>query len=331
MLSFSKKFVVFIVILFGIFYVSNTTLADSEIGTQDEDIVVSLSPKTPEPYQDVSVSLSSYATDLNKATISWKENGKTVLSGIGKTTYSFKTSGPGVRTTITVSVRPSDSIVSINKTITINPSEVELLWESVDGYTPPFYKGKTLGIRGSSMKVVAIPSTSSISSGIGNMSYTWKNNGEVNQNVSGYNKNTYTFKGDLFDGGNEITVSVSSVDGKYSAEKTLSISSYDPEIIFYKKSPTEGVLYNNGLKDNVFMGDSEFTLVAEPYFLPINSNTNYMSYAWKINGNYIETPRREREMTLRPSSRGGYATINLSIENISKLFQKVVGNLKISL
>lgn len=331
MLSFLKKSSIFTIIILVVFGFSSITSAENEIGVQSEDIVVSLSPKTPEPYQDVSISLSSYSTDLNKATIVWKENGKSVLSGIGRTIYSFKTSGSGIKTTINISIRPSDSIISIDKVITINPSEVELLWESSEGYTPPFYKGKTLGIRGGLIKMVAIPSSSLISSGIGNMSYTWKNNGEINQSVSGYNKNYYIFKGDLFEGVNEISVAVSSVDGKYNAEKILSVPSYDPEVIFYKKSPTDGVLYNEALIDNTFIEDSEFTLLAEPYFLPISGEQNYLKYTWKINGNYIETPTKKREITLRPSSRGGYATINLSVENINKLFQKVAGNLKISL
>jgi hypothetical protein len=79
------------------------------------------------------------------------------------------------------------------------------------------------------------------------------------------------------------------------------------------------------------MIEDEMTIVAEPYFLSFKGNENNFTYSWQINGETIDTPSRKTELTVRPSSRGGYANISLTLENLSSLFQKVTGNLKINL
>jgi len=79
------------------------------------------------------------------------------------------------------------------------------------------------------------------------------------------------------------------------------------------------------------MTEDEATVVAEPYFLAYKGNENDFTYSWQINGQDIDTPTKKTELTIRPSSRGGYATVSATFENLTLLFQKVVGNLKIDL
>jgi len=219
----------------------------------------------------------------------------------------------------------------VDKRVTISPSEVEIMWESADGYTPPFYKGKSLPVSGSLIRAVAIPNTDTIKSGIGSISYTWKNNGDAVPDASGYNKNSYVFKNSMFDSTNEVTVTASSVNSNYAAENTIQIPDYAPKVIFYKKSPTEGVLYNNALNKEISMPEDEMTIVAEPYFMSVKGNENNFTYNWQINGEDITTPTKKSELTVRPTSHGGFATINIAIENLKELFQKASNQLKINL
>jgi ribosome-associated translation inhibitor RaiA len=135
----------------------------------------------------------------------------------------------------------------------------------------------------------------------------------------------------MFDDKNTVTVIASSVAGNYSAENTIEIPVYKPKIIFYKRSPTEGVLYNNALDKEATMTEEEVTIVAEPYYLPIVGNENDFTYSWKINSSDIQTPIKKTELTVRPTSHDGYATIDMTIENLSKLFQKVSNALKLNL
>ena len=325
------KFLIIIIFVVSIISTPFFIFAETQIAVQQDEIITSVSPKNPQPYQDVSVSLSSYATDLNKAIITWQGDSGILQSGIGKTDYSFKATGPNTTISITITIKPVGSMGIITKKITISPSEIELLWESVDSYVPPFYKGKALLSRGGFIKAVAIPNTNTIQSGSGSISYSWQNNGSVVQDSSGYNKSSYVFKNDLFDTTNEITVVASSVAENYSAENTTTIPSYPTKILFYKKSPTEGILYNAALSNEVAVVEDEMTLVASPYFLALKGNESKFTYAWTINGDQIKTPTNKMELTIRPNSRGGYASINLVLESINNLFQKVTGQLKLTL
>ena len=79
------------------------------------------------------------------------------------------------------------------------------------------------------------------------------------------------------------------------------------------------------------MPEDEMTIVAEPYFVSLNSKRGDFTYKWQVNGSMIPTPTKKTELTVRPSSHGGYATIDLTIENMSELFQKVSNQLKLNL
>jgi len=325
------KFLLLPVFLLGIIFIPMYLYAESEIVLQENDVDITTIPENPEPYQNVTIKIVSYATDLNKALIEWRSGSSTILSGYGKTSYSFKTFGPNTTTVFEIKITPAGSFASITKKVSISPSEIEVLWEAVDGYTPPFYKGKSFISRESTIKIVAIPNTNTIKKGSGSIVYTWKSDYKTIQNASGYNKNSYTFRNDPLNATEEITVTASAVDGKYNAIKTIYIPIVSPKIIFYKKSPTEGILYNHALLENTLIEEDETTIVAEPYFLALKGNERQFTYDWKINGQKVATPSKKREITIRPSSRGGYATISLTMENLRVLFQEVSGQLKLSL
>lgn len=325
------KFFIIGVFILGIINIPCFSSADLQIDVQGNEINVETIPINPEPYQDVTINLSSYATDLNKAIITWQSDSGTVLSGIGKTSYTFTTKGPDSSTVFNINITPVGSVSTISKTIVITPSEVEIMWESVDGYTPPFYKGKSLPTSGGIIKAVAIPNTGTIKSGSGSISYTWKNSDSTVQEASGYNKNSYVFKNSMFDNASSISVTAQSVDGNYNASNTVDVPIYDSKLVFYKKSPSEGTLYNNALNIETTMPEDEMTIVAEPYFVSLKGHESNFTYGWKINDQPIDTPSKKTELTIRPSSRNGYATIDLVIENLSELFQKVSNSLKINI
>ena len=325
-----KNFIIGLLLL-GLVSTPSLLWAESEIMIQESDVEIQTSPENPEPYSNVTIKLVSYATDLNKAMIEWRSGSSVVLSGYGKTIYAFKTFVPNTATVFDITITPSQSMGSISKKVIVSPSEVELLWESVDGYTPPFYKGKVLTGREGSIKVVAIPNTNVIKQGKGNIAYTWKQNDKTNQNASGFNKDSFIFKNEALNRNDEISVMASSVDGKYNAIKTITVPTFTPKILFYKKSPTEGILYNYAITDDYFMAEDEMTIIAEPYFLAYKGNEYNFDYEWKINDKKIETPKGKRELTISPAQRGGYATIDLKMENLKTLFQEVSGSLKLSL
>lgn len=326
-----KKLLVTLFLFICFISTPRDSFALGEIGVQDTDISIETIPENPEPYKEVSINLTSYSTDLNKAFIEWKNGSKVVLSGIGRTSYSFTALGPNTNTLFTVGITPSETGTQILKQVSIAPSDIEVFWEGVDSYTPPFYKGKSFVSQEGLIRVVAIPNTNRAQSTKTNMVYTWKNNGKTVQSASGYGKDSYIFANSELNNTEKVTVTASSVDGSYNATKTIRIPIVSPKIIFYKKSPTEGTLYNHALSNGEFVSEEEVTLVAVPYFIGLVGNESKFTYNWKINNKDIDTPSKKTELTIRPSTRGGYADINLTMENLSTFFQKVSGNLKITL
>jgi len=302
-----------------------------QIGVQDSDITVETVPENPAPYQDVQINLSSFATDLNSSMIEWYSGNKVILAGYGKTSYSFKAQGPNTSTSIQVVITPSGSTTHITKSIAINPTEIDILWEGLDAYTPPFYRGKSFPSSEGLIRAVAIPNSNTIKSGKGNIVYNWRNGDSAAQSASGFNKDSYIFANNELNKKESISVTASSVDGKYRATEDADIPIVSPEMYFYEKSPTEGILYNKALSDDTFVSADEYSVVAAPYFLSLKGNESKYTYAWKINDADIDTPSKKIELTIRPSSRGGYATIDLSMENLSSLFQKVSKRLKLNL
>ncbi|MEA3399567.1 MAG: hypothetical protein U9R00_03620 [Patescibacteria group bacterium] len=298
----------------------------AEIGLQTSDINVEIFPLNPGPYTDTTISLTSYATDLNKSMITWKSGSKTILSGYGKTKYSFTTLGANEATSFIVTVEPFNSLETITKPILINPSDIQILWEAVDGYTPPFYRGKSFVSSEGKIKVVAIPNTTGTKTDTSKITYNWRRDNNLQQNASGFDKNSYTFNNESLNNIEEIDVNVSSISGEYTGGGNIEIPITKPKILFYQKT-NDGILYNEAL-NNFYLKEDRATIVAEPYYLDFNNN---LDYSWKVNGKRVPTPPKKTELTIEPADRGGYATISLTIENFKKLFQKVTQIIEIKL
>ena len=302
----------------------------ADIQIVSSDITVTTNPPNPSPNTSTTITLGSYATDLNKASITWQSNGQTVLSGIGDITYSFTTGNVGVSKSFSVSITPAGSATPIIKNISVQPSDMDVLWEATDSYAPPFYEGKALPSSEAGLRVVALPNTTTSAK---NMVYDWKLNYDAVQDASGYGKNSYSFNNSSVNSVENVDVAVSSVNNTYSEEGSVSIPIIKPQILFYQGSQTDGIIYENALSNSFTMPktDNEMTVVAEPYFLSLKGNASDFTYAWQINGADTDTPANPRELTVQPSSRGGYATISLSIESISKLLQTATQSLTFNL
>ena len=113
----------------------------AQVSTQD--VSFSSSPEVPGAFTDTTITVSSYLTNVSRAYFIWKKDGTTVLSTTGANTYTFTTGDIGHPTTINVMMLLTTG-ETIQKTLVFNPSEVDLVWEGADSYTPPFYRGRAL-------------------------------------------------------------------------------------------------------------------------------------------------------------------------------------------
>ncbi len=299
---------------------------------RDNDIDVEISPEVPGPNQNVRITLSSYSTNINKASISWNINGKDSISGTGKTTFSFTTGDIGSKTEVNIVIIVAEGS-RIDKKITIQPSQVDLLWEAPDSYVSPFYKGKAMASQESKVNVVALPIESNGSIIPGNKVYSWKKKYTVDQTNSGYGKYSYIVKNSYLDQSDIVSVNVSSQSGSGSVG-TLNLNYVKPQIMFYENNPALGLKLNKLLNTGFSLPSGEMTIRAEPFYFSKNKSSvtgKNMEYKWKINGTNVPPPEKPNELTIRGNNQAGLATISLDITNIITLFQEVKQTVSVTL
>jgi len=315
-----------VLILVMVLFLSAGMLSNAQTPSSSSSFSVEATPQTPGPYERVDLGLSSFSIDLNRSTISWFINNELVRSGIGKKTFSFTTGALGETSKVTVSVN-SGALGNINQTISITPSEIDLLWETVGVYTPPFYKGKALPTSQSLIRVVAIPHLK-ISGGnelsSDSLIYKWKKNNKYRDfnEQSGYGKNSVVFKRDLLRQSEIVEVEVVSSNGGLSGYNSVFFEQHSPEILFYEQNPLEGVIYEKALDEEFDMKSNEVTIVAEPYFFSTNSreNTN-LSFEWSLNNKVLDSELNKGSITFRTDGGVGASKISLGVKHLVKFLQ----------
>ena len=288
---------------------------------QDGDIVLGITPEYPKINEDVTASVTTYATDLNNARITWILNGDVVLVGVGKKSFSFKVGDSDSQTTLEVKIETTDG-ATLSKKTTLSPSGVDMLWEAYNAYVPPFYKGKTLASIEGSVKVVAIPSNQNPAG----LNYQWKKDDKVQQDSSGYQQNYYIYKNSFLEDENNIAVTISDILGNNIGANNISITPGNPKILFYRRDPALGTRWENIIADNFGINTNGETIVAEPYFFSNNdlSSTGY-DINWFLNGEKTQTPNDQRNtLSIKPESgTSGTTSIKVNINNNKTLFQSV--------
>jgi len=288
-------------------------------------ISISMYPENPAPYESVNISLSSYATDLDGASITFIVNGKTGLAGVGEKNFTLTVGAAGSETKVLIKIISQGEGIELN--LVIRPSAMVLLWQAMDSYVPPFYKGKAMATADSDIKIVALPEIRNGGALVSpkNMTYSWKFNYDNDQGASGYGKNSYTYNNDYLENTNNVSVVATTIDQKYSATGNLDVGSANPKIVFYKRDLALGTQWQNALGGNHTITGNEI-LVAEPYFLsPKILWHPSLIWSWAINDSLVETPSIFKNiMPVAPQAgKSGTAKIRLDIENKDKIYETI--------
>lgn len=304
-------------LVLGIFSVS---IANAQSGS---DILVDIVPPSPAPFEDTTITLNSYADNLDSVLIKWSVNGKNVLSGIGKKSFSLKAPAAGSLSTVTARISLPEGEAETK--IIIRPNVMILLWQANDSYVPPFYRGKALPSADSEVKVVAMPEIKT-SSGLVDpkkMTYTWKKDYTNDQEASGYGKNSFVFTNDYLENSNNVRVVASTVDQKYSSEASIDIKTAQPKILFYKNDNALGTIWERALISPHKIQGAEI-VEATPYFIsPKEIQNPGLVWSWFINDSAVRVSDFKRNfMPLKaPEGTSGTSKLKLEIENRDKIFQ----------
>lgn len=289
---------------------------------------IKVNPKSPGPNEPVRITIESYLSDLQKATMEWSLNGKVVSRGIARTVFNFQNGPSGKPTVVSVTITTNMGKV-ITKEFSFSPVGVTILWEA-DTYTPPFYKGKALMVPQARVRVAAVPDTASTGTlGAGNLVYTWEKDGTVYTSASGYGKNVFSFVGPIPLTQTNVRVTVSSMDDTMNSEMRVYVPLSRPLILFYEKHPLLGILYNKPLSTEFSLDKKEFSISAEPYFFSNeDSETPTIKYGWAVNGSSVQN--YGREITLRNDAGiKGDSAVSLAMRGINRTFQNASRDLKV--
>ena len=279
----------------------------------------------------MSVHLESYSTALDRATISYIVNGKVVSKGSGLTDFTTNAGPIGSTSKITVRILTANG-QTVERTVTIAPADIDLIWQA-SSYVPPFYQGKALYPHQGLITFTAIPNTSAgknVAKSLGSYIYTWKKDGDVLGDFSGYGKNTFTLRGSIISRAFTMEVEVSTASGVSIGRATATVKPQSPKIAFYENSPLLGVLYNENLKD-IKMQGKELSLSAVPYFFNTGGEPANLQYKWTMNGKIIPTQNDPSILTVRnDTGSDGNSTIGLQVSNTLKALQFASDSLSIN-
>jgi hypothetical protein len=287
---------------------------------QGGDISIEISPKYPKLNEVVNISLSTFTTDLNMAKISWVLDGKTVLEGVGKKSFLLTFNNSTSSKNLEVKIETISGSV-INKNIVISPSDIEILWEASNTYSPPFYKGKTLAPVEGNIKVVAIPNTTNPAG----FNYQWKQDNKNKVNSSGYEKSSYFYKNSYLEKNNSIEVIVSDLFGNSIGSNKIVITPTLPKVIFYEKNLLTGTRWEKSLSGGIKANKNGTIIKVEPYFFSQeNLDSPLLAFNWFLNEEKITTPKQKNTLLIKPEEGdSGSSTITVVVNNISTLFQEI--------
>ena len=327
-----------IVLLFFVlfFAVTKTTQAQtpSVYGSMN-DLSVNVYPENPQANQEVTLKIQSYLVNLTSADVSWSLDGKQVQTGVGLIVFKFTTKDIGQSTTIDLTVLPVGGS-PITKSITITPSSLDILWEAVDSAVPPFYKGKALPTTQANLKFVAIPNIKNNSGALmsgDDMIYNWTNNFTLDQDGSGYGKDSYSLQMPITDDGETVGVTATLRGGGLSAENQVVTKTFDPKIVWYLTSPLYGPQFERSIDQGYTVTSNDLSVFAEPYFAsPTDILADNLSYAWTLNNEAFDAQTPANVLSLhRDSMNKGDAVISLVIENSQKYLQELTSSLTLHL
>ncbi len=299
-------------------------LLSEKIPGLKEQIDIKVTPENPKPESEVTVEVNMYGADINRLLIVWKVNNKEVTKGIGAKKFTFTNGPAGALTKVDVVIFPKSG-VPIERSVQFSPINVDLLWQA-NTYTPPFYKGKALFTPESEVSILSFPYALVGNTRLdpGQMIYKWKLNYELDNNASGFARNTYTFKGPIILRENFFQSSVySSTNPEVQGQNTLSLNHVSPQVLVYEENPTLGVLFNKAVQGEHSITGVESKLSAFPLYFSTDNKNQTVSYAWDLDNAKVNVPKYQNSILFkRNNSIKGSALVRVIVENSSHILQR---------
>lgn len=292
-----------------------------------EQLVTEVSPEVPKPGDEVTITAELYGDiNINTILLTWKINGRTELSGIGKKEFTFTMPEAGKLTTVTLEANPRNAPI-ITKTFNFAPVDVDILWQA-NTYTPPFYKGKALFTPESNVTFIALPNIIVNNKKVDSTEtvYTWSVNRTVDGPNSGFGKSSYNYTGSILLRPVIIEVEAyAAANTAFKGKNMFQLKHVFPQALIYEDHPLYGILFNKALVNQYTPKGDEVELSAVPYFFSTQGRNTSTSFKWNLNNSPLVLPDFQNSAIFRrKDNKKGSAVISLTIGNPEKILQKAV-------
>lgn len=310
------------IVIICIFYLfSMGAVANAQVTA----VSLSVSPENAQIGDIVTVSASSYSEDLARSTFTWKANGVVVKKGTGVSVISFKKTATIPVLIIGVSINLASG-QTIEQSVEITNQNLDLIWEAVDAYTPPFYKGKAMPVTEGAVRFSPIFARGSMFGSAGNKNniYTWSRSNDVVGSASGTGKDSFPIIMDYLLNKEQIAVRAENISTNTVQEANLDLIPQNIQVIFYSNI-NSFINWNKALSDG-YTPNTEMQIMAVPYFI---TPKNLSGVTFKWNNGDSEYGNNQSIQITPQSGENNYFSV--SIENTKTFFQSVKKSLLLTL
>ncbi len=294
----------------------------------ESDIEVIITPESPGANEPVYIRLDSNTVDLNRYPIQWTVDGAPAGGGTGQRDIEVVAGGYG--TTMNIVATISLQGITIRKEIFLSPQDITLLWEAVDSYVPPFYRGKKMPGKESLIRIYALPNfrVNNNSLALNDAIYLWTRNGNRILNIGGYGRDSIVIEQGRLRDSEEIIADVSSVSGNIQAQKTITIPMITPRIHWYTRD-NYGYRRLTAIDNGLRVASGDVNLIAEPYFFSLTQGISDLDFDWKIGSEslYLEIGAPKHELVVTNPGTTGKTDFSVTIENPKTFLQTAAASI----
>lgn len=291
------------------------------------DLTFTLSSKNYTPGSSITLKTTTYSADNQQMLVTWYQDGKRVLSGKGKTSYTVTLGQLGTSVEVRAVVSTDSGFTKELKKV-LRPAITHLVW-SADTYIPAWYKGKALAVSDMDITVLAIPDFQIGSTRVNpkDLYYEWaidNDDPNLDTSISGLGKNTYTLSlSRVQNRTSKVTVYIKDSLGRIENEQSINVVPTVPTLIHYPVDPLYGVVSWKSIRNSFLKAGEAASILVEPYFMP-KKDLASIQYSWTINGTTVNSmDRKSRILNLGTSqTSSGEQSLQTSYENPLNIFER---------
>ncbi len=288
-------------------------------------------PESPMPNDTVTITARTFGIDTNTNTYTWIVNGREVLRGVGQNRFAFTVGITGTVTNVKLYIDPVDG-KRIERDFTYTPLDVDILWQA-NTYTPPFYKGKALYTPESEVTFTSLPNIVVNGARINpsDVVYRWKVGYKLQDEQSGFGKNSFTYKGTIILREDLIQSEVYSArNPTVKGINGYTLNHVNPQILTYEDHPLLGVLFNRNISGEYYLNQQEVKLATFPLFFSAENKNSAVTYKWDLNDGQIDIPQNQNSAVFRRNNNtAGASFVGLTVGNPSHILQRAQAGISV--